>query len=318
MASKFIFCLLFLEQHIAQTSAAFTHHTTPMISIPTIEQGRSRYLPKQINSTPTSIRLKKNNNSDNGTTTTTDTKEKEILINYLSKVTPNQSTSKSLTDEILNAVSNLEPLCPTDIDSVLTELNGNWELIWTAQDTKGSPMVKVRNWINPLENQAYSINPLALDDDSNDDGSKDSSGVGNKSGMGRSNPLLPQNIQNKLEEIGLLVNSDDDDDGRSPKAGAVSNQAIDIRRGRVRNVVSVLVKNPIPFPNPGRKTVRGSLTVDVNFKANSADKRKIDVKFSECRVLLQNSPLDLRIPLGPIGPTGEYMTYRSSGCHCSC
>lgn len=250
--------------------------------------------------------------SDNGNATTIYTKEKETLLKYLSKVAPNQSTSRSLTEEVLNAVSSLEPLCPTDNDSVLTELNGNWELIWTAQDTKDSPMGKVQNWINPLENQAYSINPLAIDDastatdESYYDGSKDSSGAGNKSGMGRSNPLLPQNIQNKLEEIGLLVNSDGDD--RSLSAAAVSNQAIDIRKGRVRNVVSVLVKNPIPFPNPGRKEVRGSLTVDVNFKPNNSDKRKIDVKFNECRVVLQNSPFDFRVPLGPIGPTGWLRT----------
>ena len=329
--SKVVLCQL-LIQLVAQTNAAFTSHVNPLVTIPTLEQGLSTQSSKPTISTPTSLNLKMTNSNGNDTTsspssssslsetatpTSTSTEEKEILLNYLSKVTPNQSTSKSLTDDILTSVSNLEPLCPTNIDSVLTELNGNWELIWTAQDTRDTPIGKVQNWINPLENQAYSINPLSAsdntDESNNDDSNKNSSGGRNRNGMGRSNPLLPQNIQNKLEDIGLLVNSDDDD--KSSSTAAVSSQAIDIRRGRVRNVVSVLVKNPIPFPNPGRKTVRGSVTVDVNFKPNNSDKRKIDVKFDECRFVLQNSPLDVKIPLGPIGPTGECLASTISICH---
>lgn len=46
--------------------------------------------------------------------------------------------------------------------------------------------------------------------------------------------------------------------------------------------------------------------MDVNFKPNNLDMRKIDVKFNECRVVVQNSPLDIKIPQEPIGPTGEY------------
>ena len=56
------------------------------------------------------------------------------LINLLSQVPSNQSTSKQLTKEILQASTILENQCPTLDDNVLQRLAGNWELIWTAQD----------------------------------------------------------------------------------------------------------------------------------------------------------------------------------------
>jgi len=252
--------------------------------------------------------------SNNDIEMTQQQSKKEHLLNTLSKVPPNQPTSKSLTDEILTSVANLELYCPTDTNSVLEELNGNWELVWTAQDKKTVSQQKVNqndrndrivnrifgNWINPLENQSYSNNPSGRSND----------GVVG----GRSNPILPQNIQDKLEEIGLLL-SDDDDDEIDDGPAVKSIQAIDGKKKRVRNVVSVLVKSPLPIPfltksskNRNTNRVRGSLTVDVSFTPNKVDARKIDVKFDGCRISVQNSPLDITIPLGPVGPTGWLRT----------
>ena len=56
------------------------------------------------------------------------------LLNLLSQVSPNESTSKQLTKEILHATSILENECQTVDENVLERLVGNWELIWTAQD----------------------------------------------------------------------------------------------------------------------------------------------------------------------------------------
>lgn len=251
--------------------------------------------------------------------------KKDDLLNLLSNLKPNEATPTSLTNDILQAVSILEPNCPTDEDSVLNELNGNWELIWTVQDKQSGDdrSSLLRNWINPLENQAYSNNPLSRDDKNNGNGID-----GNESRQGRANPILPQNIQNNLEKIGFLINENSNDDindksmnsndslkiSVDTSTNVKSSQAIDLRKGRVRNVVSVLINNPIPSPfrqmpwqrvKSSNDKFRGSLTVDVNFQPNGFDKRKIDVKFNECRISIQNSPLDVTIPLGPIGPTGE-------------
>ena len=56
------------------------------------------------------------------------------LISLLSQVPSNESTSKQLTTEILQATTILEKQCPTVDENVLQNLIGNWELIWTAQD----------------------------------------------------------------------------------------------------------------------------------------------------------------------------------------
>jgi hypothetical protein len=238
--------------------------------------------------------------------------KKDDLLNLLSKVPPNQSTPKQLTNEILESVSNLEKSCPTNTELVLGELNGNWELIWTAQDSssdevikaKKNGIVKIQNWINPLENQSYSNNPFSQQ------------GANDSSTGGRSNPILPQSIQDKLEGMGVLINESDDEEvpsknkSKDDNSAVRSSQAIDIKKGRVRNVVSVLVKSPLPLPFSNKSNkVRGSLTVDVNFTPNKFDTRKIDVKFNECRITLQNSPLDITIPLGPIGPTGKHFSF---------
>ena len=61
--------------------------------------------------------------------------KKLALLNLLSKVPPNESTSKQLTTEILQAVNILEEECPPILETdVLSRIAGNWELVWTAQD----------------------------------------------------------------------------------------------------------------------------------------------------------------------------------------
>jgi len=136
----------------------------------------------------------------------------------------------------------------------------------------------LRSWVNPLENQSYSNNPL-----------------------GRSNPLFPQNIQDNLEEIGVLNSA------RQADNTIKSTQAIDLKRGRVRNVVAVEVNNPTPiFSKNGFS--KGFITVDVTAVPNAQDARKIDVKFDRCRVAIQDSPFNLDIGLGIIGPVGWLRT----------
>jgi len=169
---------------------------------------------------------------------------------------------------------------------------------------------------SPLENQSYSNNP---------NGSLQQS-------LGRASPILPRNIQDKLEEIGLLspslgnVRDDTNDESSDTNRPPVrSNQIIDLKKFRVRNIVAFEVAAPpllppLPFfiPKTGSDSgnrsasavVRGSLTVDVKFTPNKLDLRKVDVKFESCRLVLQQRPLplDITFPLGPIGPTGWLRT----------
>ena len=132
---------------------------------------------------------------------------KMALMSLLQKVPSNQSTPKELTRKILNAVSALEREYPTSEADVVARLAGelflllffgsrlkqqpfylyfshqiindflgNWELIWTAQDPAGyelRAMNPFATFINPLENQSYSNNPV-----------------------GRSSPILPQVCNN--------------------------------------------------------------------------------------------------------------------------
>ena len=117
---------------------------------------------------------------------------------------------------------------------------------------------------------------------------------------GRSNPILPQEIQNKLEDLGILADTSTDSKEADATNSVRSSQAIDLKRMRVRNVVTVTVG---AFPYRQRR-VRGSITVDVKFRPNKTDLRRVDVKFDSCRLKLLDSPFDLKLPLGPIGPTG--------------
>jgi hypothetical protein len=163
-------------------------------------------------------------------------------------------------------------MCPTEDENVLESSSGGWELLWTAQD-QASPEFDqnpFQTWINPLENQSYSNNP-------------------NSSEMGRFNPVLPRNVQDRLEDLGVIQDNQ----------GARSSQSIDLQKKRVRNVVSV------SLPALDR---RASLTVDVRFQPNADDKRRVDVKFDSCRLLVQRSPVDVTFPLGIFGPTGWLRT----------
>lgn len=108
--------------------------------------------------------------------------------------------------------------------------------------------------------------------------------------MGRFSPVLPRNIQDKLEELGVI------DDTQAPVR---STQSIDLQKKRVRNVVSVVL------PALDR---RASLTVDVRFKPNEEDARRVDVKFESCRLFVPKTPIDVTFPLGIFGPTGWLRT----------
>ncbi len=267
--------------------------------------------------------------------------QQQNLLNLLSQLKPNQPTSQSLTKNILQTVKKIELNCPLnnnddnnlDISTLLEELNGNWELIWTAQDKESKEALSKMSWINPLENQVYSNNPLDDDTIRNGDMDNNVKGPGGGGSGGRANPILPQRMQNTLEKIGFLTNDNDEimlstalssnsltknTYTRSDKNASYvkSSQAIDIRKGRVRNVVSLLINNPLsslsPWSNSSssilnskKNSVRASLTVDIKFKPNELDRRKIDVKFDQCRITVQNSPIDVTIPFGFIGPTGK-------------
>jgi hypothetical protein len=141
-----------------------------------------------------------------------------------------------------------------------------------------------------LENQAYSNNP---------------SGAENGT-TGRSNPVLPRPIQDRLEKIGLIK------PGSGAEAPIVrSSQSIDIKKQKVRNVVGFDIPSlHVPFqPAPSKSaTQKASVTVIIDFRPNAVDIRKVDVKFQACRVAVSKSPWDFNIPLGVVGPTGWLRT----------
>jgi hypothetical protein len=110
--------------------------------------------------------------------------------------------------------------------------------------------------------------------------------------------VLPRPIQDRLEKIGVI--QQDADPIRS-------SQAIDLKKGQVRNVVTFTL--PSLFPGGGGgKPSKATLTVTVDFQPNTQDSRKVDVKFQACRVVITNTPVDVNIPLGIIGPTGWLRT----------
>jgi len=228
--------------------------------------------------------------SDNGVASSV----KQDLLELINTVPKNSPTPAKLTDSILKTVRDMENECPTNNDEVLTKLSGNWELLWTAQDASSDQVKQLgvfRSWINPLENQSYSNNPLS-------------------STTGRANPILPREIQDRLEGLGILTseNVGNDDDATPPVR---SSQAIDLKKQRVRNVVSFRAGPKFTMFGGGSdddaSLVRGSIIVDVKFKPNGSDKRRVDVKFDSCRVSIKNLP-SINFPLGPIGPTGWLRT----------
>ena len=157
---------------------------------------------------------------------------------------------------------------------------------FTAQDKSSLPNDRRNNnpfatFINPLENQSYSNNP-----------------------SGRSNPILPQNVQNSLEDIGLLSERTSEGGDQST---IKSTQAINLKKNTIRNVVAFEVNNPTPLFSKNGKS-RGFITVDVKGYPNPSDGRQIDVKFDRCRFTISDSPIDVDFPLGIIGPTGWLRT----------
>jgi len=207
----------------------------------------------------------------------------------------------------------MESLCPTVDEDVVEELAGTWKLIWTAQDSQSVRELNlglVSSYINPLENQAYSNNPLSV---------------------GRANPFLPRDIQDRLEQWGIVASDDDTsedkDNGKSSDGASpvVSTQSIDLKRKSVRNVVSFKfmpfgygMNFPLlPFKvsaSSNDNFLRGIITVDVKFwppgTNDNVDLRRVDVKFEECTFVIKSKvfPVNIKIPLGPIGPRGWLRT----------
>jgi len=273
--------------------------------------------------------------SNNNTNNNKNDGNKLNLLNLLSQVPSNQSTPKQLTTEILQTTSILEKQCPTIDENVLERLVGNWELIWTAQDVSSldndedndrlrrlnpfatfiNPceysylLIVVKYWLTcisnicklidhislvattytphiyTVENQSYSNNPI------------------NNNKFGRSNPIMPQSIQDTMEDIGILSTPNSSNKDNTIK----STQSINLKKNCIRNVVAFELNNPLPTSKNG-STIKGLITVDVKGYPNRSDKRRIDVKFDSCRVSFLNSPIDITFPLGIIGPTGWLRT----------
>jgi hypothetical protein len=276
MLTKYLFCCCFVVTHV----------NSYVLAPITIRFSRNKPLSRS--------------RSSDQVTDETRREKKAALLNLLSKVPRNISTPKDLSSYILTSVRELEELCPTNEDDVLDELGGNWELIWTAQDSTSqeSRRGKFLKYINPLENQAYSNNPFQNDAMG---ASQDASIQAETKAQdtGRSNPILPQFLQNTLEDLNIIKTEQDSQDSR-----VVSSQAIDLKRRRVRNVVSFQINNP--FANLSSSAIQGIITVDVKFHPNSKDPRKLDVKFSACR--FKAFSFDIQFPLGIIGPTGWLRT----------
>ena len=99
-------------------------------------------------------------------------------------------------------------------------------------------------------------------------------------------------MQDQLEKVGLIV---------ADAEPVRSSQSINMKKQQVRNIVS------FSLPSLGSPQ-KATLTVNVAFKPNPSDPRRIDVKFQSCQVRIIDSPVNFQIPLGPIGPTGWLRT----------
>jgi len=270
-------------QHLASSSAAYTAVARPNVGHTlSFKSTDEDDLVPNHNNTPS--------NHGNDDINDNDKKVNELLT-LLDSVPSNLPTSRSLTDRILDAVKQLEQDCPTSDGNVLSELSGNWELLWTAQDQSSEQYLKggFNRIINPLENQSYSNNPFRGTNPFLF-GEADESGAG-----GRANPVLPRELQDVLERTGVLEVS-----GGTKLAPIRSSQGIDIRRKRVRNVVNVQIKKPF--------SVKASLIVDVDFRPNAEDQRRVDVKFDSFRIIFQNANVDRKFNLGVFGPRGWLRT----------
>jgi PAP_fibrillin len=135
---------------------------------------------------------------------------------------------------------------------------------------------------------------------------------------GRSNPILPRPIQDRLEAIGWIdTTSNNNNTNHSTEPLVRSSQSIDLTKKLVRNVVTFRVPS---LSNNGTnidKSTTVTLIVLIQFWPDNTDKRKINVKFESCRVRILPKPIwlnllpalsDFTIPLGIIGPTGWLRT----------
>ena len=110
---------------------------------------------------------------------------KQQLFAAISAVDAGKSSDVPTTDQILGIVERLEAVCPAPPDLVPTapeRLAGPWLLLWTAQPVRrndGGGLLSIGGFINPIENQAYSNNPM----------------------RGAANPILPADLQENLERM---------------------------------------------------------------------------------------------------------------------
>ncbi|KAG7354591.1 plastid lipid-associated PAP/fibrillin family protein [Nitzschia inconspicua] len=247
---------------------------------------------------------------------------KETLLREIASTPSNAPTSRTVTQSILTTIRELEKTCPMDEndeeeeeeaknDLFLNQLAGNWELLWTTQDDQSDEWNMAgpfRRWINPLENQSYSNNPLGSVDE--------------RELTGRANPILPRPIQDRLEAMGLIdtkTTSMNNISSLSSDPSVRSSQSIDLAKRLVRNVVTFRLPsyNNNKSNSNNNKPTTVTLTVFIQFWPDTVDRRKINVKFESCRVRILPKPAmmmvlpimtDFTIPLGVIGPTGWLRT----------
>ena len=236
---------------------------------------------------------------------------KEVLLDLILNQTPaGRATSAKLTQQILAQIRAL-PSCPTPDDQVLTSLSGTWELLWTAPDPSQPESQRWNNRIlNPIEDQSFSNNP---------------EGMNGRNTLGRSNPFLPVRMQNLLEQWGVVPSS------ATTTTRRRSTQAIDLSTRTIRNIVTIPIASLSssslwssfgvpPTTNTTPQNRRVTLTVTVKLTPVQSDARRINVKFTECRISLPSFSLsnegskkssrnvEYTFPLGLIGPTGWLRT----------
>jgi len=107
-----------------------------------------------------------------------------------------------------------------------------------------------------------------------------------------------------LERWGILSTDDNEEEEQESTITNTirSSQSIDVRKGKVRNVVSFQLPNFLVF-RKGKK-IRGSIIVDIDCSPSKSNNRRIDVRFTSCRITIPNTLLDVEIPLRFIGPSG--------------
>jgi hypothetical protein len=71
------------------------------------------------------------------------------LLDLIALTPTNAPTPPGTTNEMLKVIRELEALCPTPDEGVLSELGGNWELLWTSQDKSSDEwqLGPLRTWM---------------------------------------------------------------------------------------------------------------------------------------------------------------------------